>query len=274
MLRPIDYFDGLTINLEVSSLCNFGCPYCYERKKAKFTRFFSKQELHIINYALAQSATAIRLIILGGEPYLYPHLDYALELFSVNPKIKEIRIFSNGSYPGKIYKDFYHIFSFHASQDNSKFFDSCSCVPNKEIRILMDKPEKLVEIESELLNLGYKVFPTYIYRPSSEFDACTQRVKLKPKILKCEDFPEFIYCGNDVTRRWVIENLGFNGCKCVQSRFCINNIGNICLGCGPAVDNILKNRNFFRDFQIHEVTCKCKTCAKDMFLEQMKFLRT
>lgn len=272
MIRPIDNFDGISINLEVSSLCNFHCPYCYERKKALYCRFFSTHELQKINSALAKSFYKIRLYILGGEPYLYPYLDDAIKLFRKNEKIHEIIIYSNGSFPERLV-NCKHFLSFHRSQDNSNFFLSCKKLKGtgSAIKLLLDNPNDLIDTEQQLKQTGLPVLPTYLYRPDKEFSENTKRLKLHPKILECEDVPEFIWDDKKVSRRYVIEHLDTTHVRCAQTRFCINNIGNICVGCGPAIDNIFKNQDFFNNYRISTIKCRCFTCSKDMFLEQPKY---
>ena len=275
-LSLLNSFDGITVNLELTSLCNFKCPYCYERKKAKYTRFFNKHQIFLINRALAQSFHDVHLVLLGGEPYTYPHLEHAFNLFSQNKKIKKITIYSNGSYPERLL-DADHIFSWHSTQDNEHFLESIrNCIARRakvRVKLLIDSPKKLCDIEQKLLSMGVEVLPTFIYRPSAEFDPNTKRIPLGKKILLCEDVTEFAIDGMPVTRRFVIENIQTIGCLCQQSRFCVNNIGNICLGCGAAIDNIFKNIDFFKEYRIQTIKCRCQVCAKDMFLEQRKFLQ-
>lgn len=276
MLEPLDRFDGITINLELTSLCNFHCPYCYERKKVKYNRFFTQHQIRVIDQALGQSHYPVRLYLLGGEPYLYPYLSEAVRLFKANPRIKDLAIFSNGSFPERILPA-KHFLSWHSSQVSCdaaklKFIESARKCPECRVRILLDNPERCREAETFIReHLENAVIePTYLYCPTSEYNPDTRRVQLRPRVLDCENVLEFILDGKKVTRREVIEHFNPRGCLCVQERFCINNVGNICLGCGAAIDNIFRNPSFFRDYRLVTKVCSSSVCAKDMFLEQRK----
>lgn len=273
-LKHLDHFDGITVNLELLALCNFKCPYCYERKKVKFQRFFSQHQINLINRALEQSHYDVRVYLMGGEPYLYPHLKEAVDLFKSNPMIKDLAIFTNGSYPEKLL-DVKHYLSWHSSQNNDRFLESVKICTERNngsvVRVLLDDLKKCKDAE-RIFSQYLRIEPTFLYKPTSEYSSDTQRVRLREKVLRCEDVPEFLYDGSAVSRRYVIENFKPRGCHCVQERFCINNVGNICLGCGAAVDNIFRNMSYFKDYRKITLECKSSVCAKDMFLEQAKFL--
>jgi len=63
----------LTMEIEFNRICNFNCPYCYlDDKKKKGSELTREQFLGVLTQAANLGAKTI--IILGGEPMLYPHL--------------------------------------------------------------------------------------------------------------------------------------------------------------------------------------------------------
>ncbi len=63
----------LTMEIEFNSICNFNCPYCYlVDKDAKKNELTKEQFFDVLTQARDLGANTI--VILGGEPMLYPHL--------------------------------------------------------------------------------------------------------------------------------------------------------------------------------------------------------
>jgi radical SAM protein with 4Fe4S-binding SPASM domain len=84
----------LSIEIEFGRECNFRCPYCYVAEPEKAPDELTPKE---IRSAIDQACDlgARRLIMLGGEPMLYPHLQ-EMVLYITN-KGMEIEIFTNGT---------------------------------------------------------------------------------------------------------------------------------------------------------------------------------
>ena len=84
----------LSMEIEFSTKCDFQCPYCY----AKDNSFWHKElELKQIESVIVQAKDlgARKIIVLGGEPLVYPHI---LEVLSfIRDHGMEIEMFTNGS---------------------------------------------------------------------------------------------------------------------------------------------------------------------------------
>ena len=84
----------LSMEIEFSRACNFRCPYCYAPGDEISIKELTKIE--IFDAILqAKELGARRIIILGGEPMIYPHLFETLEF--IKKEGMESHIFSNGS---------------------------------------------------------------------------------------------------------------------------------------------------------------------------------
>ncbi|MFH0985039.1 MAG: radical SAM protein [Candidatus Omnitrophota bacterium] len=84
----------LSMEIEFSRACNFRCPYCYAPGDEIAIKELTKIE--IFDAVLqAKELGARRIIILGGEPMIYPHLFEILEF--IQKEGMESHIFSNGS---------------------------------------------------------------------------------------------------------------------------------------------------------------------------------
>jgi len=84
----------LSMEIEFSRVCNFRCSYCYVDAGIECTNELSRQELKDV-ILQAKELGARKIIILGGEPSLYPHLVEMLRF--LGQKGLEIEMFTNGS---------------------------------------------------------------------------------------------------------------------------------------------------------------------------------
>ena len=84
----------LSMEIEFSRICNFRCSYCYVEEKVEYGDELSREE---IKDAILQAKElgARKIIILGGEPSIYPHLVEMIYFLSKNGL--QIEMFTNGS---------------------------------------------------------------------------------------------------------------------------------------------------------------------------------
>jgi MoaA/NifB/PqqE/SkfB family radical SAM enzyme len=84
----------LSMEIEFSRICNFRCSYCYVDEKVECQDELSREEIKDV-ILQAKALGARKIIILGGEPSIYPHLEEMLN-FLGNEGL-EIEMFTNGS---------------------------------------------------------------------------------------------------------------------------------------------------------------------------------
>ena len=82
----------LTMEIECSRVCNFQCPYCYQDVETENELTLDELRQLIVQ---ARDLGAKGIIILGGEPMIYPHI------FEIIGFIREqrmgVELFTNGS---------------------------------------------------------------------------------------------------------------------------------------------------------------------------------
>ncbi len=84
----------LSMEIEFSRVCNFRCSYCYVDEKIERPDELTRTEIKdVILQAKEQGAQ--KIIILGGEPSIYPHLVEMLRF--LGKEGLEIEMFTNGS---------------------------------------------------------------------------------------------------------------------------------------------------------------------------------
>jgi radical SAM protein with 4Fe4S-binding SPASM domain len=84
----------LTMEIEFSRICNFRCPYCYVPKRSALRNELSPEEIRDV-ILQAKELGARKIIVLGGEPTIYPHI---LEMVQfIASQGLEVEMFTNGS---------------------------------------------------------------------------------------------------------------------------------------------------------------------------------
>ena len=95
----------LTMEMEFSLRCNFNCPYCYVPHSDYFENELTRQE--ISDVILQAKALGVRkVIILGGEPTIYPHIKETVR-FLTDQEL-EVELFTNGSGVDASMASFFH----------------------------------------------------------------------------------------------------------------------------------------------------------------------
>jgi radical SAM protein with 4Fe4S-binding SPASM domain len=84
----------LTMEIEFSLRCNFSCPYCYVPTEAQLRGEMSTEE-HKRVLLEARDLGAGRIIILGGEPSIYPQLEEMMAF--IREAGMAVEMFTNGS---------------------------------------------------------------------------------------------------------------------------------------------------------------------------------
>ncbi|WP_028584013.1 radical SAM/SPASM domain-containing protein [Desulfogranum mediterraneum] len=84
----------LSMEIEFSRVCNFRCSYCYVEEEGTRAGELSRRELREL-IRQARELGARKIIVLGGEPSIYPHLREMLSF--IDAQGMAIELFTNGS---------------------------------------------------------------------------------------------------------------------------------------------------------------------------------
>ena len=84
----------LSMEIEFSRICNFRCSYCYVPEKKEHRGELSRDEIKDV-ILQAKELGARKIIILGGEPSIYPHLPEMLHFLAEHGF--EVEMFTNGT---------------------------------------------------------------------------------------------------------------------------------------------------------------------------------
>lgn len=84
----------LSMEIEFSRICNFRCSYCYVPTKSQLNNELTRQEIKDV-ILQAKELGAGKIIILGGEPSIYPYIQEMITFLSGQGLA--IEMFTNGT---------------------------------------------------------------------------------------------------------------------------------------------------------------------------------
>jgi len=84
----------LSMEIEFSRICNFRCSYCYVPTQSQLNNELTRQEIKDV-ILQAKELGAGKIIILGGEPSIYPHIQEMITFLS--DQGLAIEMFTNGT---------------------------------------------------------------------------------------------------------------------------------------------------------------------------------
>ena len=84
----------LSMEIEFSLRCNYRCPYCYVPRNPDVSQELSRNEIRDV-IRQAHVLGARKIIILGGEPSIYPHLIAMIDF--IRDQGMAVEMFTNGS---------------------------------------------------------------------------------------------------------------------------------------------------------------------------------
>ena len=94
------------MNLIITDKCTNSCPYCFaatEMQRNSEKNILKKEDLDVFLDFVEKEKQPIRLNVIGGEPLIYPHLDYLLERLSQSTGISHMVFFTGGIVTSKAF---------------------------------------------------------------------------------------------------------------------------------------------------------------------------
>ena len=84
----------LSMEVEFSRRCNFNCVYCYAKDESEFEGELTEEEIRDM-ILQAKALGARKIIVLGGEPMVYPKIMEMLEF--IRSEGLQVELFTNGT---------------------------------------------------------------------------------------------------------------------------------------------------------------------------------
>ena len=87
----------IEINIDIITLCQLKCPYCYSRyDKRKWGKIMKLNDFKKIVQLISNLNGDIQVSLLGGEPTLHPLLNVFLKLLYKTKNVSKVDIYTNG----------------------------------------------------------------------------------------------------------------------------------------------------------------------------------
>lgn len=268
---PLNESDVLYIEIYPSYICNYKCGFCYvrERHKNDTNIFMSRNKILSVLDSIDKSRYKVNLIILGGEPTLYPYLNDIL-----SRKYYKTTLISNGS------KD---LSKFLLNSDNEvtlSYYPNYCTDQTVFINNMKYLYKKNIQTTINIMKLNEKKDTKIIVDLACEFNMPIEITPIiyKGKIINSNveffshDDEIFYYNGKKLNNFEVeCQKIDFTNWHCMQNFLMIEANGNIDIGCDVCNDNIFKNPNFFKNYEIFDKICVKGKCSFDSYLSQHKY---
>lgn len=197
-----------------SDVCNFSCKYCYRTPFRENKYIASIEDID----AMTKNISKLHIStfkVLGGEPLVYPNLEYLLDSLQKNNNISDLKVLTNGYLTDKLeyladkYKNVYFRYSIHISQSNLSENNIKQLLkPNIKFRILCDfTHQDKIDYYVKLLksyNLDFGLIDIQINNHvDNEFSTKKQFDKLYKNVFgKENEYPSYkgCHCYNNIIR--------------------------------------------------------------------------
>lgn len=270
--KGIDCFDnGIAVCINLNTICNLNCPYCFNKGLKKTASVFSDVMLKSIIDAASKYKGSIRFMIQGGEPLLYPKLGTVLEYMLTKDNCAEIEIYTNGTVEIPfVYNKVKVIFSLHPTE--LKRTDKIDLFINNVNRyrgncvvlVQMYQTKKAIDIIDEISHKILKpLIPNFIYT-----NGVVDRIKFHHYL---NDIPVFLEDGAPV--HYANAMKGFKGFTCNLCEFFINDKCDVFQACIGRVGNVLANPDVFKNVQISHI-CTHDECPTPCLMNFLKYAKT
>lgn len=265
MLTYIHKTADITLSLDLISLCNLKCSYCYASSYRERIPVWLKEK-DILNLIHQNSIRTFKVVLLGGEPALYPNLSSLIEKLTNTINVKEILLVTNGTKLNvkalPFSKKISVCLSVHFEENNfEECFKRAVLLKQRDIKcflrfIKVPKHDAKIEWLSLLDSYGIPYMPGFLFNKDQTF--FTDTILSQPK-----DYVD-TETGEKYTFKEIYDTLTFKGHMCLLSNYRIFADGKIIIEC------IEKEVGNIRDgyiFNIISYTCQFNRCNDDCLAE-------
>jgi organic radical activating enzyme len=257
-----DEFNTIRLNIDILTICDNKCPYCYSRADSKMwglvmnDKFLTNTlfpQIENLSKELSKNHKFLDIIILGGEPTLHPQLNRIIDFITTLDNTK-VSITSNGN---RAYsnisenKNVRWAFTFHPSQvkDDDRWLNNI--ISKKDLfwevsvhpmidcwvseDVIYSYARRIKRIIQRCFDNNICIQPVFQNNPYSENilqSIDIERIKKYYSFL--EELPSYYeYNDTKVNDYYIITNgiNNFNGFKCTNNFFSINVCGELHQNC-------------------------------------------
>lgn len=283
-LRPANFIENtITVDLEMSNLCQLKCPYCEVWQHAKNNPIlWTKKQIDNLFEDFSKCKHNIVPILLGGEPTIHPQINHILDLCKEIENIPFTLLVTNAV------KDLSHIryndkvkivASYHTGITNTEdWFNNLSQpeVLKHLDRVMFLLTPKYKQYKKEIYDRIHKLKPSCVIEPRPLFLVETEKyldnfldddIGLLDDIIINENKKCSFY---DIIRQ---NKNHFLGWQCMKYHIQITCDGEIVECPADYINrpNIFKDKHFFENYTLTYSPCKFNECLEDCFVQNPKY---
>ena len=263
MFSKIGYRECIDICWDITSVCNFDCPYCFNKREYSKSFVFTRPMIDAALELISRIKLPVVVGILGGEPTLHPLLNYIIsKLISLN-NVEKVKIVSNSR------KDMSYIIqhpkvhlclSYHPLK-NSFYIDNLK-LPRTTLYLLMVRSalKNVLDLYNKALEFNIPIIPEYIVAPDDS-------IKIFESIVP--DPSMYIDDGNLLSFKDACKT-SFKGCTCKLSHYKITANGDVLLECPNETLGTIYDKDISAKITIRPIKCPNEYCGDDFLMEMMK----
>ena len=252
-----NYNDFIHIDLNVIYICNMKCKYCYARAEEPWNKMMKKEILDICLRRIS-SLKECHVNILGGEPSLYPFLEFLICKLESMENVKLVKIYTNGIKDLRKYKSdkIKLVYTTHCreAQEKDNLNNILSKVQKDDyITIMFEDDPRLLDFYEKIKDFPLIEGNFIQYGNVPDF-------KLHPLAFLQNE----CLCNGKIINQEEYSQMDISRCKCHMNYFSVNFDG--------SVTNCLQTGSI-KDFDFKDVYLQCpyKNCRQVCYMYQRKF---
>jgi hypothetical protein len=277
-ITPLNFVPNtVTVDLEITNMCQFKCPYCEVWKdKSELIIWNKKQIDHLID-DMAKCRVNIIPTILGGEPTLHPKLNYIIERFDALENVPRIIIVSNAVKNLSTIKFTDKVdlaVSYHTGITKDEVFYNNISHPNvlKHLwRVMFLLTPKYKQYKDKLYNklktlkkdISIEPRPLFLIETEKYFDSFLEE--------DAELIKDTVVDGREMSYYDMLKiRNNFKGMMCYPWHIQITADGELILCPYKESINVFST-NFFENFKPEYSLCESDKCLEDCFATEPKY---
>ncbi len=271
-----NYFDNLSIFLDINTICNLNCSYCCSRSDKEWNKEISISKFETVLLSLKYSTLNLNIILFGGEPLLHPDIELFITKLKNHKKVDNIIILSNGLAKQELYQipNIYYCLTLHelTATQTKIFQENLLGIKNDKLKInipLNPKNAKsIIEMntfiemnqlsDNRIISLIYNSVTKSVYTKSEvkdfflEIDLYSIDQKFNYGQEQTLSFMEYFNIHSILNPKLDIVSCGMNEVN-------IDLKGNVVSDCLEINGNIFKNPFIFKNIKLGK-QCQKETC--------------
>lgn len=260
-MNYVDTVDN-TVNLflDITTVCNLNCNYCFARKEKEWELKQSVSGIRFILKTILLSPYSFNILLFGGEALAHSEINEIVNICNESTKVVNTVILTNGVIKGDYNMDVRYVFSLHdlSESEYMTFKHHCKIPESLLINMVIKDTDIFKERYLELYNLGYDIEISQIYDENVKLVEDLSDLPFLKYNVRKYSYNNELYNYRDyikIHRNIKPKDIGI----CYVQELNISVSGDISNDCNNVSSNIFNNPLFFKRYR-KEFNCQRECC--------------